>query len=179
MKHRNRGVIPFALCTVASLIVAAPACTGGHDADHATDPTCLMPIEPAPTPAAALGNDQPPAVSAADSPGTAPKKDAVATRVVLVTASKACKCTMKRCKSGETVLETALKKFPEAPALERIDYAKEPDKAKALAQKYKMALFLPMILLLDGNADLVDVLQGELNETDVGEALGRHVRKER
>jgi hypothetical protein len=96
-------------------------------------------------------------------------------RLVLITTTKACECTMKRCKGAEAALEKDLKEMPGLPALEKINMAEEPEKARELAMKHQAAM-LPVVLLLDGKDELIVKLEGEFTEEDLAKALAAQAK---
>ncbi len=95
------------------------------------------------------------------------------TRIVFITTSQACDCTMTRCQNAESSLEKAITKYPKAPRPEQIDYAREPERAKKLISKYT-AVMLPIIYFIDEDGNLLDRLEGEFSGEDILELLGRY-----
>ena len=83
-----------------------------------------------------------------NAPEAQPVSSAPLSRIILVTTSKGCECTMTRCKNGEAALNEAIAKLAKAPPLERVDYAKDPKRARELIGKYPASL-LPIIYFLN------------------------------
>jgi hypothetical protein len=101
--------------------------------------------------------------------GTAAAKSPQLARVVLVTTSKACSCTLKRCQAGEALVNQV---FAGArPGLvQRLDYAREKDKAREYIKKYHL-IALPALLFLDEWGNLLWSAVGELAGQPVAEKL--------
>jgi len=117
-------------------------------------------------------------VQSGDAEGTDKSESnaAAALKIIFITTSEGCDCTMARCKKGEEALEKALTLFENVPPVERIDYAKEQDKARELSKKYGVSL-LPVFLLLNEKAESLGMLQGEFEDPAVIEILSKHFKK--
>ena len=97
-------------------------------------------------------------------------------RIVFITISRACACTLTRCKKSEAALQKVLASYPNAPQMERIDFSEEQDKARSLTQKHGVFM-LPVALFLDGKNGLLDILEGEFTEGDAKKALELYLGK--
>lgn len=97
-------------------------------------------------------------------------------RIVLITASQACACMLRLCKSGEAELKMALAAYPGAPAPEVFDYAKDPERVRELAKQYGVRM-LPAVLFLDGNGTLKQLYQGDMKRDDLKRAIARYCGK--
>lgn len=95
------------------------------------------------------------------------------TRIVFITTSRACDCTMTRCQNAESSLQKAITKYPKVPRPEQIDYASETERARKLISKYT-AVMLPIIYFIDEDGNLLDGLEGEFSGEDISELLGRY-----
>jgi len=104
-----------------------------------------------------------------------PANQAALTRIIFITTSQACDCTMRRCRNGEQALNEALSKQTYAPQIERIDFARERDRAMGLVKKYS-AMMLPIIYFIDQKDDLLQKLEGEFSAGDVSEILNKYAR---
>ena len=97
-------------------------------------------------------------------------------RIVLITASQACACMLRLCKSGEAELKTALAAYPGVPAPEVIDNAKDPDRMRKLTEQYGVYM-LPAVLFLDANGKLKKLYQGDMKRDDLKRAIARYCGK--
>lgn len=79
---------------------------------------------------------------------------------------------MARCARGEEALKKALKKHPDAPKVERFDYAIQTEKVTPLIKKYS-AMMLPIIYFLDDGENLLWKVDGDFDWTDVDRALAK------
>lgn len=93
-------------------------------------------------------------------------------RIVLITASQACACMLRLCKSGESELRMALAAYPVAPRPEVIDNAKDPERVRDMAKQYGVYM-LPAVLFLDGRGTLQKLYQGEVKREDLKLAIER------
>ena len=107
------------------------------------------------------------------STASAPAAAGKVTRLVLITTTQACECTMARCKKTEAALDKGLKEMTGLPSLETINMATEPDKAREIAMKHQASM-LPVVLLLDEKDGLIVKLEGEFTEEDLIKALAAH-----
>lgn len=97
-------------------------------------------------------------------------------KIVFITTSEACNCTMTQCKKGEEAMNKALELFENLPEIERVDYAKETDKARELIKKYGAGI-LPVFLLLNEKEEALGMLQGEFEQKAVEEILLKRFKK--
>lgn len=97
-------------------------------------------------------------------------------RIIFITTSKACHCTMDRCRRGEDALKTALEDHPGAPDVERLDYAKQRQKVMELVRKYK-AVMLPIIYFLDEGDGLLWKADGEIDPGEIDRILESYKRE--
>ena len=87
-------------------------------------------------------------------------------RLVFLTTSKGCACTMRRCQGGEDALKKTIGNFKNLPTVERIDYAVEPQKMKDLISKYPASI-PPVLYLIASDGTLVEKIEGEFGEGDL------------
>jgi hypothetical protein len=98
------------------------------------------------------------------------------TNIVLLTASQACSCMLRLCKSGEAELKTALAAYPGIPAPDVIDNAKDPDRMRKLTKQYGVYM-LPAVLFLDTNGKLKKLYQGDMKSDDLKRAIAQYCGK--
>ena len=92
-------------------------------------------------------------------------------RVVLLTTSKACSCTLERCQAGEELVKEVFAKA--RPGLvQRLDYAQDKVKAKEYIKKYHL-IALPALLFLDEYGNLLWSAVGELAGQPLTEKLAQ------
>lgn len=90
-------------------------------------------------------------------------------KIVFVGKERACDCTRKRVDDSFAALQNGLAERQDIP-VERIRV--DTDQAKvAQHQKMRAIMVLPAIYLLDGSGGLVDMLQGEVTEKQVRDAI--------
>jgi hypothetical protein len=92
-------------------------------------------------------------------------------RVVYITASKACACTLKRCQAADAVV-AQLFTGGRQRLLSRLDMAKDKDAARPYIQNYQV-FALPALLLLDGQGKLLWSAQGEMVKEDIAKQLSQ------
>ena len=122
---------------------------------------------------AVTNNEPEPASKSIESAPTAKAESGSLVRIVFITTSRACACTLTRCKNAESSLQKAMTKHPKAPKLERLDYAREPERVRKLISKYT-AMMLPIIYFIDQDGNLLDGLEGDFYEEDINEILGKY-----
>lgn len=106
-------------------------------------------------------------ITAAVSPSCAePSKLA---QVVYITVSKACGCTLDRCRAGDWVVEKVFVGDKQG-LLKRIDFSTERDLAKEYIAKYRLAM-PPSLLFLDKDGNLLWRADGELDLDQVTEKV--------
>ena len=96
------------------------------------------------------------------------KKDRIrpVPKIILLTTTEACKCTLERCAAGEKLFKEFFKKFSGKAAFEKFDYAKERNAVESMNRKYKIS-GLPALLFFDGQGKFTGKLQFFLNEGDI------------
>jgi hypothetical protein len=90
-------------------------------------------------------------------------------QVIYITVSKACGCTLDRCRAGDWVVERVFVGEKKA-LLKRLDYATEKDAAREYITKYRLAM-PPSLLFLDKDGNLLWRADGELDQDLVAEKL--------
>ena len=90
-------------------------------------------------------------------------------QVIYITVSKACGCTLDRCRAGDWVVEKVFVGEKKA-LLKRLDYATEKDAAREYITKYRLAM-PPSLLFLDKDGNLLWRADGELDQDLVAEKL--------
>jgi hypothetical protein len=86
-------------------------------------------------------------------------------RVVYITLSQACGCTLKRCQAGDAVVDQVFVGTRQS-LLTRLDYSEEPDKARHYIQKYRVAL-PPSLLFLDQQGNLLWSTMGRVDQKEL------------
>jgi len=92
-------------------------------------------------------------------------------RAVLITTSKACACTLKRCQAADAVMAQVFSGARQR-LLSRIDMATDKDAASSCIQNYRV-MVLPSLLLLDAQGKLLWSAQGEMNREDITKQLSQ------
>jgi hypothetical protein len=90
-------------------------------------------------------------------------------QVIYITVSKACGCTLDRCRAGDWVVERVFVGEKKA-LLKRLDYATEKDAAREYITKYRLAM-PPSLLFLDKDGNFLWRADGELDQDRVAEKL--------
>ncbi len=90
-------------------------------------------------------------------------------QAIYITVSKACGCTLDRCRAGDWVVEKVFVGDKKA-LLKRLDYATEQDAAREYITKYRLAM-PPSLLFLDKDGNLLWRADGELDQDQVAEKL--------
>ena len=169
MKHIHKSLkTTVILSAIFSLLILFSACsntTKGEDPGQATTDKSGETNIPAVT-----NNEPEPASKPITSAPMAKAESASLARIVFITTSKACGCTLTRCQNGEAALQKVLASYPNAPQMERVDFAEERDKARSLTQKHAVFM-LPVALLIDGKDSLLDKLEGEFTEAEAKKML--------
>ena len=104
----------------------------------------------------------------AQSASAAPKRSAVA-RLAFLDKAEACECTQKTINKGWTALQAALGSGNPMP-VDRIHMDTQADQAAPLLAQRKIVV-VPALYLLDANGFVIDMLQGDIEESDVRKAL--------
>jgi len=105
---------------------------------------------------------------AAQTASAAPKKSPVA-RLAFLDKAEACECTQKNIDKGWTALQAALGSGNSMP-VDRIHVDSQADQAAPLLAQRKV-IAVPALYLLDANGFVIDMLQGDIQESDVRKAL--------
>jgi len=100
--------------------------------------------------------------------GPSAGKSAIA-RLAFVDKADACECTRKNIDKGWGALQTVLGAGNPMP-VDRIHMDTQADQAAPLLAQRKIVA-VPAVYLLDANGFVIDVLQGDLQETDLRKAL--------
>jgi hypothetical protein len=82
-------------------------------------------------------------------------------KVVYITLSKACNCTLERCQAGDWVVERVFKGEKQA-LLKRFDYATDKSAVQEYVSKYHLPM-PPALLFLDKDGNLLWRADGELD----------------
>lgn len=104
----------------------------------------------------------------AQSANAATKKSPVA-RLAFLDKAEACECTQKAVNKGWGALQAALGSGNPMP-VDRIHVDTQADQAAPLLAQRKIVA-VPALYLLDANGFVIDMLQGDLQESDVRKAL--------
>lgn len=91
-------------------------------------------------------------------------------KIILITTSEGCKCTLAKCGEGEKIVNDAVSQFSGRLTVERIDYAKEEKKVNALSEKYKF-YGLPTVLFFDTAGNFTKKIESTLDEKIIKETL--------
>jgi hypothetical protein len=98
---------------------------------------------------------------------------AAAGSVILVTASSACPCTLKRCQSlGDGIRSILTNSRFGQLVLEEIDYSTEKERAESCLAKCP-SNFIPVLMVLDGSGVVLYSASGEYARDEVIRALDR------
>ena len=148
MKHIHEDVKTIVmLWAIFLFLVFVSACSNTTKSEDSNQAPAVNSGE---TDIAAITNNEPePASKPITSAPMAKAESASLVRIVFITTSKACDCTLTRCQNGEAALQKVLASYPNSPQVERIDFAEEQDKARSLTQKHGVFM-LPVALLIDG-----------------------------
>lgn len=101
-----------------------------------------------------------------------PKSQGKLARIIFITTSKGCQCTLTRCIEAEKILQRVLKNYPNAPKVEKVDYAVEQTKAIYFVKKYS-AMMLPILYLTDSKENLLWKKDGDFNEAELVDVLNK------
>jgi hypothetical protein len=146
-------------CVLAATGSACDKPSGVQSAPSATEAA-------APTPSGACS-------AGASSPACSAQAQSAVTRVVFIGKKEACDCTRKAIDTSWKALEAVLAAGHAMP-VERLEVDTDPEKVRTY-QMMKPFMALPAIYLLDVNDGVVEMLQGEVSEAQVTEALAGRV----
>lgn len=104
----------------------------------------------------------------AQSTSAATRKSAVA-RLVFLDKAEACECTQKTINKGWSTLQTALGSGNPLP-VDRIHIDTQADQAAPLLAQRKIVA-VPALYVLDASGNVLEMLQGELEEAEVRKAM--------
>jgi len=93
-------------------------------------------------------------------------------RIILLTTTKSCQCTLKRCGAGEKVIREILKKYSGQIVFEKIDYAENEELVTTINSSYKIS-GLPALLFFDTRKKFAGHLQLFFNK----EAILKNLEK--
>lgn len=175
MKHIHKNLkATVMLSAVLLFVVFVSSCSNTTKSE---DPGQVPTDKSGETDIAAITNNEPePASKPITSAPMAKSESASLVRIVFITTSKACDCTLTRCQNAEAALQKVLASYPNAPQVERVDFAEEQDKARSLTQKH-VVFMLPVALLIDGKDSLLGKLEGEFTEADAKKTLHVYLGK--
>ncbi len=92
------------------------------------------------------------------------------TKVVYITLSKACSCTLERCQAGDIIVATVFT-GERKRLLKRLDYSTEKE-AKEYVKQYHITQG-PALLFLDAQGKVLWTMSGELSEKDITAKLSQ------
>ncbi len=92
-------------------------------------------------------------------------------RVVYITLTKACGCTLEKCQAGDVVVGNVFNGARQG-LLKRIDYSTDKEAAKVYIKKYRVTQ-APALLFLDAQGNLLWTKAGELNEKEIADKLSQ------
>jgi hypothetical protein len=110
-----------------------------------------------------------PRASAPPSQAASAKVAPKVTKIVFVGKEHACECTRKSIDAGWAALQKALGTPAKLP-IERLQVDTEGEKV-APYREQKPMMALPAIYFLDGKNAVIELLQGEVSETEIAAAL--------
>jgi|GEM_PF-5509407 len=138
----------------------------GKDAEHKPCPSNFV-VQPE------EGDELNQVVSEKKTPGN---PSSPVTRIVYITTTQACACTMKRCEETDKLIEEMKTKYNDLP-LESINYSEETDKARKLAKKYK-TIMLPIILFLNEEGGPLVKMSGEIDGEKAANEFDRYFKSD-
>ncbi|HEY9074036.1 MAG TPA: hypothetical protein VIN67_07870 [Desulfobaccales bacterium] len=99
--------------------------------------------------------------------GWQPKLD----RVVYITLSQACSCTLERCQAGDIIVGNVFTGEKKG-LLKRLDYSTDKEAARVYVKQYHITQ-APALLFLDAQGNVLWMALGELAEKDITEKLSQ------
>ena len=99
--------------------------------------------------------------------GWQPKLD----RVVYITLSQACSCTLERCQAGDIIVGNVFSGDRKG-LLKRLDYSTDKEAARVYVKQYHITQ-APALLFLDAQGNVLWMALGELAEKDITEKLSQ------
>lgn len=91
-------------------------------------------------------------------------------KAVLLTTSKACHCTLARCKEAEALLNNVFKSYEGKIEFRKIDYSFNPQEVETMAREYKVFM-LPAVLFFGKNGEFKGKLDYQLTEENINKKL--------
>lgn len=91
-------------------------------------------------------------------------------KLVLISTSQACDCTLERCAKGEKTVNEFVQQFPKKLTFEKLNYAKEQGLVTQLAKEYQLH-YLPALLFFDKKETFKGKLEGFLNKEELEKKL--------
>ena len=91
-------------------------------------------------------------------------------KIIYVTLSQACGCTMDKCREVDTIVDTLLESAGERIAFKSVDYVTKKRKANAILEKYG-ASFIPVIILLDSEGRAIYKSEDYVKKEELLKAL--------
>lgn len=91
-------------------------------------------------------------------------------KVVLLTTSKACHCTLVRCKEAEALVNNVFKSYGGKIEFKEIDYIFNPREVETMAKEYKVFM-LPAVLFFSKNGEFKGKLDYQLTEENINKKL--------
>lgn len=91
-------------------------------------------------------------------------------KIILITTTQACNCTLERCSKGEDTVNVLIQQFSEKLNFEKLDYAKEQTLAAELGKKYRFSN-LPVLLFFDNEETFKGKLEAFWSKETIKEKL--------
>jgi len=91
-------------------------------------------------------------------------------KIILITTSQACHCTLERCSKGEDTVNVLIQQFSEKLNFEKLDYAQEQTLAAELGKKYRFSN-LPVLLFFDNEETFKGKLEAFWSKETIKEKL--------
>jgi len=92
-------------------------------------------------------------------------------RVVYLTTSKACSCTLELCKAADGVVALVFADVRQ-PLLQRLDYARDKTTSRDYIRKYHLYT-IPALLFLDAQGNLLWSAVGKLHKEEIIKQLNQ------
>ncbi|MDD5528612.1 MAG: hypothetical protein PHX21_01120 [bacterium] len=92
-------------------------------------------------------------------------------KVILLTTSEGCKCTLEKCSAGEKTVKDYVSQSQGKITFEKFDYIKEQDATGKLAEKYGVTT-IPALLFFDKQGNFTGKLETSWDEKAIKEKLG-------
>ncbi|MDD2889828.1 MAG: hypothetical protein PHE49_04205 [bacterium] len=92
-------------------------------------------------------------------------------KIVLITTSEGCDCTLANCSAGEKTITGYVSQFKDKVIFEKLDYTKDQDPVAKLADKYGITT-IPALLFFDKQGNFKGKLETSWDEKAIKEKLG-------